>query len=107
MNKDIAVELNIVARDIAERFSNPNREANYNNETFELDEIIPLSESVAAVIFKKNTGKKAVAFFYYIGNGSVRGWKYFFPTDSHILGFRSFEFHKLEIEKQNFKFNDK
>jgi hypothetical protein len=105
LNKQIAIELDKSVRIIAERFSNSNREMNYNNETFHIDKIIPTSDHSATVIFKKTSGKVGVAFFYYIPNGMSKGWKYFFPTDSHITGMRAFELYKLLAENDNYKHN--
>jgi len=105
MNKEIAKELKAKAVDVAMRFSNSNRAQNFDNETFEIYKILPCSDHVATVIFKKSSGKSAAAFFYYIPNGASKGWRYFFPTDSHITGMRAFELHKMKIELDNYKFN--
>lgn len=105
MNKEIAIQLKQKADQAAENFSNFNREMNTNNEIFKAEKIIPISEHAAVVQFVKNTGKSALAFFYFIPNGSSRGWRYFFPSDSHILGFRAFEFYKFMLEKDNYEFN--
>ena len=86
MNKERAKELNVFCNTVAERFSNKSRQGNINNETFSVDEIIPTSDDSAVVNFKKNTGKLAVAFCYYINRGRSKGWKYFFPTDAHVVG---------------------
>tara|TARA_R110001583_G_scaffold74567_3_gene206473 strand:+ start:1027 stop:1350 length:324 start_codon:yes stop_codon:yes gene_type:complete len=107
MNKERAVELKDFATVVAERFSNFNRSGNQNNETFSVDEIIPISDDSAVINFKKNTGKIAVAFCYYINRGRSKGWKYFFPTDSHINGFFAFQYYKLEAERKNFDKNFK
>lgn len=101
MKQQIADELTGAAHDAAVHFSSKDREKNFNNEDFEVHEIVPLSEYTAAVVFLKNTGKKAVAFFYYVKNS----WRYFFPTDSHFLGMRYVERVKSEIERENFKVN--
>ena len=105
MNKTIALELQKFAEEIAERFSRKDREGNYNNEDFKVKEIIPMSDHTAVINFKKTTGKIGVAFCYYIARGKSKGWKYFFPTDSHINGFHSFLYYKLEAERNNFKYN--
>ena len=105
MNKTIALELQKFAEEIAERFSRKDREGNYNNEDFKVKEIIPMSDHTAVINFKKTTGKIGVAFCYYIARGKSKGWKYFFPTDSHIIGFHSFLYYKLEAERNNFKYN--
>lgn len=106
MNKQIAIELKNAVDIVCQRFSKHDRPMNHNNETFHLEEIIPASDHAAVVKFKKEpTGKIGIAFFYYIPNGVSKGWKYFFPTDSHLAGFRALEHEKYEVEKLNYKFN--
>ena len=107
MKKDRAKDLVEFSKTIAKRFSYANREVNQNNETFSVDEVIPISDDSAVINFKKNTGKLAVAFCYYINRGRSRGWKYFFPTDSHLNGFQAFLFYKLQAERHNYKLNFK
>ena len=85
MNKQIAKQLNEFSKIIAKRFSYKNREGNINKEVFKVDEVIPTSDHTAVINFKKSTGKIGVAFCYYIVKGQSKGWKYFFPTDSHLL----------------------
>lgn len=101
MNKQVALELKKRAEEVAEIFSDPNRELNTNAEVFELIKIVPLSESTAAVFYEKSSEKKAIAFFYY----SRRGWFFFFPTDSHILGMAAFAEWKADIEHENWRIN--
>lgn len=105
MNKQIAIELEKFAKVVEERFSRTDREMNFNNESFKVHKIIPSSDHTASVVYKKSSGKLGVAFFYYQPNGSGKGWKYFFPTDSHITGMRAFEYHKLNAEEFNFDKN--
>lgn len=105
MNKQVAKELDKFVKDIEFRYSRKDREGNFNNESFYVKEIIPTSDLTACVIFKKNTGKEAAFFFYYINRGMSKGWKYFVPTDSHITGMRAFEYYKLQVERNNYKEN--
>lgn len=106
MNKQIAIELNEAVELVRQRFSRTDRAMNLNQETFEIDEVIPTSDHTAVVKYKKQpTGKIGIAFFYYIQNGMSKGWKYFFPTDSHIAGMRGLEFVKFEIERYNYQYN--
>jgi len=105
MNKQIAKELKEYVDKVQWMYSQKNRQGNYNNETFKVAEIIPTSDHSATVIFKKNTGKLAAFLFYYINKGKSKGWKYLVPTDSHITGFRAFEFYKLNVERANYKQN--
>jgi hypothetical protein len=105
MNKSISIALRQKAEEVALRFSKKNREGNFNEEVFSVNEIIPLSDVSACVFMEKNTGKKAAFFFYYIGRGASKGWHYFVPTDAHILGMQSFGYYKLELERNNYKYN--
>lgn len=102
MEKQVAIELKEFVDVVASRFSKQDRITNYTNETFEVEKIMISSEHTASVVFKKSKGKTCVAFFYYINKGVSKGWKYFFPTDSHITGMRNFEFQKLLVEDHNF-----
>jgi hypothetical protein len=105
MNKQVAKELQGFVEEVGKRFSYNNRDGNFNKESFSIKEIIPTSDHTASVIFEKNTGKMACFFFYYINRGASKGWKYFVPTDSHITGFRAFEYFKLQVERSNYKHN--
>jgi len=102
MEKQIAIELKEFVDVVANRFSRKDRITNYASETFDVDKIIISSEHTASVVFIKSGGKTCIAFFYYINKGMSKGWKYFFPTDSHITGMRNFEFQKLMVEDNNF-----
>ena len=97
MNKTIAIELQDFCQTIADRYSNVNRVS--------VEEVIPTSDHTACVNFVKTGGKLAVAFFYYINKGRSKGWKYFFPTDSHVNGFQAFLYYKLEAERKNYSKN--
>jgi|TARA_R110000744_G_scaffold203446_3_gene322297 hypothetical protein len=105
MNKQIAKELNEFAGVIAKRYSQTEREGNVSKESFGVDEVIPTSDHTAVINFKKSSGKIGVAFCYYIAKGVSKGWKYFFPTDSHLNGFQAFLFYKLEAERKNYNKN--
>jgi len=105
MNKLIAKELNEFANTVAERFSQKDREGNYNKEDFKVYEVIPTSDQTAVVFFKKSTKKLGMGFFYYISRGQSKGWKYFFPTDSHVVGMMACHYYKLEVERENYKHN--
>lgn len=105
MNKEVAKELHKFSKVIAERFSRPDREGNGSKEIFKVEEVIPTSEHTAVINFKKNSGKIGVAFCYYIARGMSKGWKYFFPTDSHLNGFQAFIYYKLEAERKNYDKN--
>jgi len=107
MQRQTAKELKQYAERIAQFFSNPSREGNFSNEKFNVYEIIPVSDDAAVVYFKKTSGKIGMAFFYNIKRGKSKGWKYFFPTDSHIQGMAAVQYYKIEIERLNFEHNFK
>lgn len=104
MNKDIAFRLREYALEVGQIYSNPDRERNYSKETFKINEILPLSEYTAVVIYLKDGGKHAMAFFYYTMNGR---WNYFFPSDSHINGMEKLKDILWSVEKYNFSKNFK
>jgi hypothetical protein len=105
MNKQIAKELHQFSKTIAERFSRKDREGNVSQESFSVEEVIPTSDHTAVINFKKSSGKIGVAFCYYIAKGMSKGWKYFFPTDSHLNGFQAFLYYKLDAERRNYDKN--
>lgn len=82
-------------------FSNPDRQFNYNKETFTVEFIQPLSEMVAAIYFKKTSGKIALSVAFWKNNKGGH-WDYFFPTDSHVLGFRKIERLLERVEGKNY-----
>lgn len=105
MNKQKAIELNNFAQELANRYSRKEREGNFNKETFSIYKVIPTSEDTASLIMQKNTGKRALIFCYYINRGMSKGWKYFIPTDSHFVGMRASEIHKMQVEEFNYEKN--
>ena len=106
MTKEIAKLLQVKVDQAAKNFSRTDRECSVG-ETFEPAEVIAISEFCAMAIFGKNSGKMGCAYFYYFPKGSLEGWNYFFPKDSHLVGFRYFEMYKMLIERENFKANFK
>lgn len=104
MNQEFRIEIEKKAAEVAVKYSSPARECNKNQETFSVNEVIPLSETTAAVLFLKNTGKLGMAFFYRIYGGY---WQYFFPTDSHLLGMAQAGNIKAEAERHNHRIFNK
>jgi len=72
---------------------------------YKFSEHIFMTNDTAAIRYKNDAGEKKTAFFYYIHKGMSKGWRYFFPTDSHINGFRLFELEKFNVEKENYDKN--
>ena len=103
MNKQVAIHLKEKAEEVAKVISNPNRDHNHTNEEFSVKSVRPLSDHMAAVIYKKTSGKLALALFYYIP--AKTRWEYFFPTDSHILGLSQIPQLKHNIEEYNYSAN--
>ncbi len=106
MKKAIAIKLKQAAYKVAVKYSNLNRAKNFNNETFDSYKIKHASEHSAFVIYKKNTGKYALAFFYYLDQGGG-WWTYFFPKESHLVGVQKLPEIMGKIEQANFPKNFK
>jgi len=100
LQKALAKKLRDFADEVACRFSQPSREFNYNQETFHVQKIRPLSETTACVYFKKSSGKMAIGFFYWLASQGGQ-WKYFFPTESHVHGMKTLADCLLEVEAEN------
>ena len=100
MTKDRVNKLKEKASEIAEMFSNPNRQFNHTNETFTVAKITPRSELTAGRLFQKSSGKLALAIAFWKNNKGGH-WDYFFPTDSHVLGFRKMEKLLESVEEYN------
>lgn len=107
MNKSVAIELRITAHEIAEWFTSKRRDR-VNGERFWVSEIIPISDDAACVIMEKSSGKKAAFFFYYLRNNAAgKRWRYFVPTDSHLVGMANFTAIKVMVEAENYNKNFK
>lgn len=104
MQRTIAQGLKATALQAGKNFSIPDREHNHNKETFQLEKLIPLSESTACGIYLKSSKKKAVLFFYYINTGGGK-WLYFVPTYDHIIGMERVKAYLSAVEEYNFKYN--
>lgn len=103
MKKEVAKKLLWKIKECVKIFSNPDCAFNVNNETFDFDDIFPLSDSVALVTLKKNTDKKTNVLFFYVKDY----WIYFFPTDSHELGMWNYllKSNREKVESENFDKN--
>jgi hypothetical protein len=103
MQKQMALALRREAENVAQMFSRTDRGANYDNETFSVEDITITSEITAAVTFSKEpTGKKAVAWFYHINSRRKPRWEYFFVTYSHLVGMNRVSKILHDIEQHNF-----
>lgn len=104
MKKSVAHELVNKAGFMARLFSKKNREFNYNNETFKIVRIVPLSSHRAVIILEKNTAKRAVMEACYLNNGK---WQMKFPKYAHLIGNNILYSLLQEVEEFNFKKNFK
>lgn len=105
MKKEQARALWQHAHKVAANFSRQDREFNYNNETFSVHSVEVLSDSTAAVYFKKEPTKKMAVIFCYWTNGGGGRWNYFFPTDSHVVGMTNFKDKLIAVERHNYPLN--
>jgi hypothetical protein len=104
MKREVAIKLKETASEIERIFSDPTRKFNTLKETYTLDKIEILSEYTAALIFKKNTGKKALVFAYHTMAAEGK-WQYFFPKESHTVGMEKVSKLLNEVEQFNYSFN--
>lgn len=104
MEKQTAILLRKRANEVAEMFSKP-RGGNPNNEIFTIAQIRPLSDLTACVVFDKSTGKKAVAWFYYVNSRAKPRWEYFFVSYSHLVGLERVKYILEGIEVHNYELN--
>ena len=96
MNKERAINILLkFAKDTCEAID-IRKEAGYQEEVAD--------DLTAAIIFKKSSGKLALAIAFWKNNQGGH-WDYFFPTDSHILGFQKIAPILEEIENYNFDKN--
>lgn len=99
----MARQLKGKANHVASMFSEKSRGGNHAGETFHVDRIDILSETTAVVTFNKEpTGKKAAAFFYFIGSHRQPRWEYFFVTYNHLAGLERVKDVLFEVEQHNF-----
>ena len=101
MKKEVALKLRNMAEYYAQKFSEKDREYNFNNEKFEVHNLVVISEDTAAIIFQKDTGKRATMIAFYVKDN----WVCFFPKDTHVLGMMLFPAVKESIEAFNFPLN--
>jgi hypothetical protein len=102
MQKQMALKLNAKAQEVARMFSQE-RGGNVLNETYEVEKVEVLSECTACVtFFKRPTGKKAVAWFYYINSRAKPRWEYFFVTYSHLVGLNRVSRTLYDVEQHNY-----
>lgn len=105
MRKDVAKSLYDKAQEIAFRYSKPDRVNNFNKETFSVEEITPISAQGAMVVFKKSTGKRALAHFIHIDHPKNPFWQYYIMGSQHFINLHMLTEKYAEVEKHNFKLN--
>jgi|TARA_Y100000310_G_scaffold29525_1_gene28049 hypothetical protein len=107
MRKQVAIKLKEMADQVAIRYSKKSRAQNFSEDIFMVDEIIPLSAQGAMVIFKKNTGKKALAHFIHVDHPQNPFWQYYFVGAQHFINLHKLSEAYADVEKHNFKLNFK
>ena len=98
MTKQHKEELRVYANEVAEGFSN---RKDWDTE-FKSSLIEVTSESTANVIFTRFPDAKQCVMFFYRVKSNYKAWRYFIPTDSHILGMEAFKARYMEVEMFNF-----
>ena len=105
MRKDVAKALWAKATDVAFRYSQHDRANNFNNETFKVKEIIPISAQGAMVVFKKSSGKFALAHFIHVDHPKNPFWQYYIMGSQHFINLHMLTEKYAEIENHNFSLN--
>tara|TARA_Y100001963_G_C6785261_1_gene452289 strand:- start:2834 stop:3232 length:399 start_codon:yes stop_codon:yes gene_type:complete len=105
MRKDVALLLKNKSSEVALKFSKTDRTNNFNNESFKVVEIKPISAMSAYVIYEKNTGKRALAHFIFIDMPKNPYWTYYFLRTDHLLNLNILVDKYLEVEQHNFPMN--
>lgn len=109
MKKETALILWKEAEACGKRLSNPNRRSNFLKETYEVDEIYPLSELVAVVVYQKTLpngveSKRHIHLFIYVQKEDWT-WIEFAPSDSHFLGLPLIDQFRTAAEYFNYRKN--
>ena len=105
MRKDVAIALKNKAVEVAKNYSNTDRVNNFNNESFKVYEIMPISAQGAYVIFEKSSGKRAIAHFIHVDHPKKPFWQYYIIGSQHLLNLNVLSEKYLEVEQHNFPFN--
>jgi len=101
MTNDNKELLRQTAEVCAMNFSRKDRKNNYNNETFTVSRIKPLSATRALVYFQKEpTGKVALADFILIRG--MNKWIYYFLSDGHMINLHMIADEYQKVEQYNF-----
>lgn len=104
MNKDYYDSLRTAAEEAGKVFSNRTPDvSNFGGVSFAVEEIAPNSDASAAVTYLKSDGSRVVFFFYLIRYKNGHSWRYFVPTDSHVVGMYDFARVKAVVEKMNYE----
>lgn len=108
MQHERALLLQEAAAKTAHMFSNKARAGNVLNETFSVGRIVALGEATAAVVFNKEpTGKRAVAWYYFVNSGRSPRWEHFFISYAHLASLSKVKDLLHEVEQHNFGLNVK
>jgi hypothetical protein len=98
MTKQHKEELRKYVNYVGEGFSNRKE---YNTK-FKATLIEITSESTANIVYTRFPDSKQCAMFFYRVRSDYKAWRYFVPTDSHILGMEAFKQRYMETELFNF-----
>ena len=89
MKRQILEALIQRAEEVAERYSQPRDRAGGVADQWRRKSVQPLSETIAVVVFEKESQQQVVGFFHYINGGQGPYWSYWIPTYDHLYGMQS------------------
>jgi|ADurb_Leu_01_Slu_FD_contig_31_1982058_length_4701_multi_4_in_0_out_0_8 hypothetical protein len=107
MRAEVARKLVEAAEGLARKYSDPDRQRKEGWEKrFEVVGYPVVGETAAIVIFRKESGKTALAFFWWSGGDNGKGgWHYFFPSYGHFEVLRKIPEIQSRVEMMNFNVN--
>lgn len=106
MQKDRARLLEVAAQNMAELFSKKDRPKN-PDETFTVVRRMPLSDTSAAIVFRKTPGGKlAVAWFYWVNLARNPEWRGFFVSHTHLVDLGRIKDLLHKVEQYNYPKNE-
>ena len=106
MQAQRAILLRRFAADFAAMLSNPDRPKN-PGEIFRVVDIVVLSEMTAAIKMKKDTGKLALGWAYWVPRAYNPEWRGFCVTYQHLTGMEKVADLLHDIEQHNYWLNFK
>jgi hypothetical protein len=89
------------AEEIANWYSNKERDHNYAGETYQISRIKPLSDAHALVYYKKEPSEK-VSLAHFVLIEKKDRWIYYFLNQGHMINLHMIPDEHQKVEQYNF-----